>query len=129
MRSALLATAVMNVLAAVAFLPAGAPLRTAAGLPEGGHPFYLASVSMFVLTFGLGYLWAGMAGRAERLFIALAAIGKSSFVGLLVWFWLAGAVPARAVVLGSADLVFAMLFCLWLFGAHPQAASRLRPPA
>jgi hypothetical protein len=117
MRRALFATAVMNMLAAGAFIPAAASLRAAAGFPEGGHPLYLVTAGMFVLLFGLGYLWAAVAGRPERLFIALAAVGKLSFFGLLVWFWATGALPVRAPVLGAADLVFGLLFLAWLFSA------------
>ena len=123
MRRALFATAGMNIVAAAAFVPSAASLRAVAGLPEGTHPLYLATVGMFVLLFGVGYLWAALAGRAERLFIALAAAGKSSFFGLLVWFWAAGAVPMRVPVLGTADLIFAVLFWTWLFSAPVRTPS------
>src|SRR5881397_1564000 len=87
MRRALFATAGMNILAAAAFIPAAEPLRALLGFPEPGHALYLLTVGMFILIFGLGYLWAAIAGRAERLFITLAAAGKLSFFGLL---WGAG---------------------------------------
>jgi hypothetical protein len=122
MRGALFATAGMNILAAPVFMPAATSLRTVAGFPEGGHPFYLVTVGMFVLTFGFAYLWAAVTGRAERLFIAVAAAGKLSFFGLLVWFWAVGAVPLRAPVLATGDLVFGVLFLAWLFG--PPATVR-----
>jgi hypothetical protein len=72
-------------------------------------------VGVFVLTFGLAYLWAAVAGQAERLFIAVAATGKLSFFGLLVWFWAVGDLPVRAPVLGTGDLIFGVLFLIWLF--------------
>jgi hypothetical protein len=115
MRGALFATAGMNILASAAFIPAAESLRVVAGLPEAGQPLYLVMVGVFVLTFGLAYLWAAMAGQAERLFIAVAATGKLSFFGLLVWFWAVGDLPVRAPVLGTGDLVFAVLFLVWLF--------------
>jgi len=114
MRGALFATAGMNIVAAVAFLPPARGLRAIIGMPPDGHPLYLATVSMFVLLFGLAYLWAAVEGRAERLFITMAAAGKLSFFVLLVWFWLTGAVPPRAPVAGTADLLFAVLFFGWL---------------
>lgn len=116
MRTALYATAVMNVLAAASFLPAGAPVRALVGLPEDGHPLYVATVAMFIFLFGLAYLWTAMAGRADRVFIALAAGGKFSFFATLVCFWWIGSLPLRAPVLGSADLFFSILFAIWLFG-------------
>lgn len=117
MRRALYATAVLNVLAAAALLPAGRPVRMVAGLPEDGHPLYVATVAMFIFLFGLAYLWTAIAGRSDRVFIALAAAGKFSFFALLVCFWVSSTLPLRAPVLGSADLFFSVLFTVWLFGA------------
>ena len=96
MRRALFATAGMNIVGAALFAPPARALRAVAGFPPGEHPLYLATVSMFVLLFGLGYLWAAAAGRADRLFITLAAVGKLSFFALLVWFWAVGAVGTRS---------------------------------
>lgn len=120
MRRALFATAVMNISGAALFLPVAEHLRPLAGFPSGGHPFYLAMASMFVLTFGLGYLWAAVAGRADRLFIGVAAGGKLSFFGLLVCFWAMGAVPGRAPLTGTGDLVFGLLFVAWLLSVRER---------
>jgi hypothetical protein len=123
MRGALFATAVMNGVASIIFLPASQGLRALAGMPDG-EPFYLATVSMFVLLFGIGYLWCAVTGRADRLFIALAAIGKLSFVTLVVSFWAAGALPWRAALTGMGDLPFGLLFLKWLFaGAVDEPAA------
>ena len=124
MRRTLFATAGMNILAAAAFVPAAEPLRAVLGIPEAGHALYLLAVGMFILIFGLGYLWAAIAGRAERLFITLAAVGKLSFFGLLVGCWTVGALPIRLPVLGTGDLIFAMLFLAWLISARARADRR-----
>lgn len=118
MRRALFATAVMNVLAALAFLPAGGSVRALAGLPEDAPPIYLLTIGLFILLFGLGYLWTALMGRADRLFIALAAIGKLSFVGLLVHCWRAGALPIRAPITAAPDVAFGLLFVAWLISAR-----------
>ena len=122
MRGALFATAGMNLIGAVAFAPPARALRAFAGMPEGGHPLYLATVSMFVLLFGLAYLWAALAGHADRLFVTVAAAGKLAFFSLLVWFWVAGAVPSRAPLAGMGDLIFGILFLKWLFTAEADPA-------
>ena len=114
MRRALLATAVMNIGAAIAFFPAVHGLRSLAGFPEDGPPIYLATVSLFVLLFGLGYLWVGLSGRDERLFLSMAAAGKISFVALLVAYWLAGDLPVGAPLAALGDLFFGVLFLKWL---------------
>jgi hypothetical protein len=123
MRNALFATAAMNLLAALGFLPAGGALRGLAGLPAGGHPLYLSIVAIFVVLFGLGYLWCAVAGRADPLFIALAAAGKISFVALLVWYWASGELPLRAPLVASPDLLFGGIFLKWLLGSAAAATS------
>ncbi|HEY8514570.1 MAG TPA: hypothetical protein VIS07_03545 [Candidatus Binatia bacterium] len=127
LRVALLATAVMNVAAAPAFLPAGESLRVRLGFPPGGEPFYLVLSGLFVLLFGLGYLWSGVTGRADRTFLLVAGVGKCAFFLLLAGFWLAGALPSRAPLLGVADLVFGVLFLGWLASGRtrPDAAERV----
>ena len=101
MRRALFATAAMNTLAALAFLPAAGSVRALAGLPEDAPPVYLLTIGLFILLFAIGYLWTALMGRADRLFIALATIGKLSFVTLLVRCWAVGALPLRAPLGGS----------------------------
>jgi hypothetical protein len=111
---ALYATGAMNLGAAAAFSPPAHALRALAGFPDDGHPLYRAVVAALVLLFGLAYLAAARAGRADRLFIALAAAGKLAFVTIVVAYWAAGSVPAAAALLATADLPFAALFVVWL---------------
>jgi len=113
MRNALLATAVMNLTAGLAFLPPAQPLRALAGMPDG-EPVYLTTVALFVLLFGAGYAYCGLMRRDERLFLALSAIGKISFVSIVTFYWLAGRLPFQAVMTASGDLVFGALFAGWL---------------
>jgi hypothetical protein len=116
MRTVLFATAVMNLLGGVIFLPPAAGLRALAGLPPGEHALYLSIVAMFVMLFGLGYLWVAVANRPERLFITLSAVGKLTFFALLVGLWSAGSVPGTVPLTGVGDLVFGLLFVKWLLG-------------
>jgi len=121
MRRALYATAIMNVLAALGFLPGAGAVRALAGLPQDGQPLYLLTVALFVGLFGLGYLAAAVTGRPDRVFLGVAAAGKIGFFSLLLAFWLAGSVPLQAPVLGSADLAFGSLFVIWLLGSRAPA--------
>lgn len=122
MRAAMLATAPVNLGGAVVFLPPGEPYRALVGLPAEGHPFYLATIAAFIFINGCAYTWAGVTGRAGRLFVASAAAGKASFFGLLLVFWLLGSLPGIAPALGAADLAFAALFVAWLLAPAPQTA-------
>ncbi len=121
MRITLLATAVMNLTGAAAFLPSATALRQMGGLPEGGHPLYMLTVAAFIFIFGLAYGWAGLSGRADRQFIAVGAAGKLAFFALLVWCCCAGSLPLKAVGAGVGDLVFGVLFALWLFKSRKSA--------
>jgi hypothetical protein len=116
MRNALFATAAMNLLAGLGFLPPAAGVRALAGLPPGEHPVYLTTVALFVMTFGVGYFWVAAANRPERLFITLGAIGKLGFFLIVLGCWLMGSLPGMAAVMASADLVFAVIFIAWLLG-------------
>jgi hypothetical protein len=119
MRNALLATAVMNLTAGLAFLPPAQPLRALAGMPDG-EPVYLATVALFVMLFGAGYAWVGLTCRDERLFLALSAIGKISFVSIVTFYWLVGRLPLQAVVTASGDLVFGAMFVWWLLTSRQR---------
>ena len=119
LRGALLATAVMNTGAGIAFLPPAQGLRTLMGFPDG-EPLYLATVALFVLLFGAGYLWVALTGHPERLFIALSAAGKLGFVVVVVILWASGGLPLRALVTGLGDLPFGLLFAWWLWSTRTR---------
>ncbi len=116
MSRALVATGVMNLGAAAAFLPAASGLRAMTGFPEPGHPLYILTAGLFVLLFGLAYLWTGLTAHADPLFVTMAAAGKLAFVTLVTVLWLGDSLPARAAIAASADLVFGVLFLVWLLG-------------
>lgn len=114
MRSALFATAVMNLVGALAFTPYGRAVRALAGLPDEAPAVYLATIGVFILTFGIAYAWTAIVGRADPLFIAVAASGKLAFFAVLTWYWVRGQLPGRAPLAGSGDLLFGLLFLVWL---------------
>lgn len=124
MRTALYATAVMNVLAGIGFMPfaAGVPLKTMIGVPTDGHPLFPATVGLFVFLFGIFYWRQAASGRGERLFIGIGAAGKLAFFSLCVVLALAGSLGPLVPVLASADLVFGGLFLIWLLGADRRPA-------
>src|SRR5262245_61119837 len=96
MRVVMYATAVMNILGGIAFIPSAKALRELGGLPMLAHPLYVSTLGAFIIVFGFAYLWSGMRGTADRQFVAVAAAGKLSFFALLVRYWLGGVLPLAA---------------------------------
>ena len=122
-RIALFATAAMNMLGALTFIPANRSGRELMNLPEP-HPLYLWILAVWIFAFGVCYLWLAVTRRHEWLFIAIAAIGKLSFFTLLAIYWLAGELPFRAALGGSGDLVFGCIFLRWLVQNYDSAENR-----
>lgn len=114
MRTALYATAVMNLLVAFLFLPPAGAMREMSGFPAEAPPVYLLTVGLFVALFGLGYLGMAVRGTADPLFMAICAAGKLAFFSLLVGLWMADVLPPRAPAIGSADFFFGAAFATWL---------------
>src|SRR5215203_2463709 len=112
-RIALFATAAMNILGAFAFIPANRAGREQFGFPEA-NPLYLWILAAWILAFGLCYLWMAIKERRERLFIVIGTLGKLSFFGILLILALSGELPLRAVLGGVGDLIFGILFVIWL---------------
>ena len=117
LRRALAATAVMNLAGSTAFTPLGDGLRALVGIPAA-HPLWPAAVGTFIASMGLGYAALAILGRPERVFLAVAAIGKASFAVLLAGMWLAGEVPVLAAAAGLPDLVFAAIFARWVLAGR-----------
>jgi hypothetical protein len=121
MRLALIATAALNIFGAALFVPSFGGLRGFYGLPSEAPPLYLWIISSWIFLFGLCYLWLGVSGRTERLFLVIGAAGKLAFV-LLIWAsWLGGEVPLRTALGSLSDLFFAVVFALWLRGTRNGA--------
>ena len=112
-RIALFATAAMNILGAFSFIPANRTGRATFGFPEA-HPLYLWIIAAWIFAFGLCYLWMTLKQSREWLFIAIGAIGKLSFFGILLILASSGELPFRAVLGGVGDLIFGILFVVWL---------------
>ena len=121
-RRALLATGLLNFFGALLIAPPSVALRALAGLPESGHPLYSWILSLWILFFGVGYLRLSRSTAQERYFVAIGASGKASFSLLLAAYALAGDLPVRAALAGSADLGFAAIFAYWLHATRGRPA-------
>lgn len=115
LRGVMLVAAALNAFGAYLFFPSTISLRQVVGLSAEGHPFLFSVISAFILIFGLAYLAAGLSGRADPMFLLVAAAGKLAFFCIAGAYWAAGAFSLRVPVAAVSDLVFALIFLWWLF--------------
>jgi hypothetical protein len=121
MRGVMLAAGILNLVGTATFVPRSHALREIGGFPDVTHPLYLSTIGVFILIFGIAYLWSGATGRADRQFVAVAAAGKLAFFALLVRYWAAGILAPEAPLSGLADLVFGLLFLYWLVSTRGKS--------
>ena len=123
-RRALMATGVMNFAGFVAFLPPFPYLRRFAGFPEAENPFYGWLIALWILFFGIAYLRLAVARTLDRTTVGLGAAGKASFFLVLIACGLQGQLPVTTALGGVPDLLFAILFILWLFRGREESYGR-----
>ncbi len=69
---------------------------------------------LMVALMGAGYALAGMDIRHNRGFIQIGVLGKAVFVAVTVCSYTQGLVSPLAVAAGSGDIVWAILFAVFL---------------
>jgi hypothetical protein len=121
LRRILWLTVVFNVAAASAFLFPSS-LGQLAGLPVPVAPIYTVLLAFFVLLFAAAYAWLALAREIDRPMIAMAAIGKAGVFVIAITLWAAGQGPGWFVPGATGDLVFAILFLVWL-----RSGAKARP--
>ncbi len=115
----LIACGPINLAGAVIFSPLFPGVRAAIGLPEA-HPFYLWTLSAWVLAFGLAYVRQGWSGQINRSVLALGAWGKGVFALLVVERVAAGDSPPLALSVALPDLALAAVFASWLWQSRAR---------
>ncbi|HEY9737460.1 MAG TPA: hypothetical protein V6D06_14300 [Trichocoleus sp.] len=123
-RYCLLITAVFNLFGALSFAP---PIyystAEALGLPINVAPFSLWVIASWIFIFGVGYAWLFFNPKREPLFIAVAAACKIAIAFFFFIFWALGDLPLVSVLVGCADLLFGLIFILWLLQTRQPGAS------
>ena len=115
-RYCLLITAIFNLFGAISFAPpVYYSMADTLGFPTEGNPFGLWVISAWILIFGLGYAWLFIKPKPETVFIAVAAGCKIAIALLFFIFWFAGDLPLISLFAGGGDLIFAILFIVWLW--------------
>jgi hypothetical protein len=80
-------------------------------------------VGAFVILFGMLYIavWQDLENRA---IVFVGMMGKLSVVVLIALAWMRGLAPFAMVALTWIDLVFAILFAVFLFTRRPAVGAR-----
>ncbi len=113
-RTALWATALMNVVVALVCAAPGSVLGQAAGLPAAVPAIYRLLLGWTIALFGLGYGWLARQGEIQRPLVAFGALGKLGVFAIVFLLWQGGSIPVRLLFLASGDLAFAALFVWWM---------------
>lgn len=111
-RVALFITGIINLFGGMTFIPANRLGREMFKFPEAPAP-YLWFIAVWILAFGVLYLWLAFRERSEWMFIVIAAVGKLSFFGAFFFCWLAGEIQFITVVGSAGDLIFGGIFAFW----------------
>jgi hypothetical protein len=97
-----------------------------AGLPPPSPPLYYQSWIALFLTFGLGYYLVARDMYRNRDIVLLGAIGKSAFAAVFLYHFAAnpGSAPRFFLIPVAGDLVFVVLFIMFLRFARRKGAAR-----
>ncbi len=114
MRQILWAAALYTWGGAMMFAIPGTPVGRFVELPANAPDIYRIFAALFTLIFAGMYAWLAMQPAIAKPMVWLGAISKA--LGFLSVFalWLFGHAAFPGVVLFSGDLIFAVLFVMWL---------------
>ena len=112
-RPALVASFVFNMIGASMFM---FPQSLLGRLVEMPWPpaIYRALTTTFIILFGLMYLWLAFQPRISRALIGFSAISKTAVFGAIAFSTLLSGATMTGIVVGSGDLMFALIYLLWL---------------
>jgi hypothetical protein len=118
-----LAKAVWNCVVSVLFFFADDAIRAWLGAPAA-DPAYRSMFLALAFTFGLGYWRVSRDLDGDRDIVWGGVIGQCSVFAVLAnEVWVARRLPPTFLVMGVVDLVFAVLFMVFLY----QTASARKP--
>ena len=117
MRRALQVTAPFNLVAAFALAFPATWAGQVFGLPSDAPAVYRALAGGVIAIFGFAYAWLSVQRSIDRPLVVVAMCGKIFAFGSLAALAAVGELPLRSAAMGSADLLFAVIFGWWLLDA------------
>jgi len=109
------ALAALNNLAVGAALLIGAEWFVGAvGVTGAGATYLVGFAGLVIAVFGVGYGLAALDPIANRALIVVGALGKAGAVVLTSWHAMAGHIAASVYLATMTDLVWALIFVVFL---------------
>jgi len=113
LRWALIAGALVDLVLGIALLICWRPLLELLGVPVPDNPSYVFLAAVFTITVALVYFVAAAAPyryHANITIASLSRLGSGVLIAVLVW---RGLLPRHIVVLAIAELILAVLHCIY----------------
>lgn len=103
-----------------ALLAAPATIAGRLGVGGDGGPYAVAMTGLLIAVFGVGYAMVSAAPARNRGIVWIGALGKIGAALLAAMQFNAGVIPLSTFLLGMGDLVFVVLFGIFLWrGPRP----------
>ena len=126
-RRTLWATAAFNIGGSAVLAFPASDLGQLYGFPADVPPMYRFLLPLLIFGYGCAYAWLARQSSISRPFIVFAAVNKFCVFAVVFILWLWREASLGSVVALSGDLVFSVLFAIWLLGAQqPLAADASR---
>lgn len=107
--------ALYNLAVGGAMLAAPERIGAQLSISGAGGPFSILMAGLLIAVFGIGYAMVAAAPAQNRGIVWIGAIGKLGAFALGAIQYNAGIAPFQTFALGCGDLVFVVLFALFLW--------------
>ena len=107
--------AFFNLAVATAMLAAPAAMARHLSIGGAGAPYVAAAVGLLIGAFGIGYAIVASAPSRNRGIVWMGLAGKLGISVLATMQFAAGIIPFRYFALGMGDVVFAVMFAIFLW--------------
>lgn len=91
------------------------PVAAELGVTGPGAPYAITMVGMMIAVFGVGYAIVARNPAGNRGIVWIGVIGKLGAATLAAMQYQQGLIPMQTFALGMGDVVFAVIFLLFLW--------------
>lgn len=117
--------AFFNMAVATAMLVAPGQMAGHLSIGGAGAPYVVATLGLLIGAFGLGYAIVASAPARNHGIIWMGVVGKLGVAAMAMLQFAAGMIPFNYFALGMGDLVFAVMFGLFLWRMRRQLGGNL----